>query len=123
MHTLANIRIYTHIFINYLFFDYIIVLFALLDLSFSTNTMHKLYDKSIGLKCPGCDSDQCPISINGVNTTIAAAPGYSIQNGQLIVPSHDWDVYGTYRCEGLDKQLFYTICPTGKVHYIANSVL
>ena len=98
---------------------YSVVLLMLLDPSLSNNIMmRKWYNQTLPLNCPGCDSNECHITINDVNTTVAAAPGYSIQNGQLIVPSHNWDIYGISCCGELNQRSCYTICLQyrGKIH-------
>ena len=95
-----------------------IVLFAIF---IPTDAIRKSYHESIQLDCPNCDSNECPISINGVNTTtMAGSAKYTIQNNQLILPPDDWDSYGRICCGTTGQQSCYTVCPqpTGK-YYIS----
>ena len=65
-------------------------------------------DESLPLTCSGChsDIDECSIRINGINTSA----GTTLQNGNLILRSRDWGVYGTVCCGGIDQQSCYKIC-------------
>ena len=70
--------------------------------------LEKSYYDTLSLDCPGCNTNECLVSINGMNATATA----TVQNGQLVLGSRNWDNYGTVCCGDMpDQQDCYQVCP------------
>ena len=76
---------------------------------------HKPYAESLPVTCPGCDTNECFITTNDINSTATA----TVHNGQLMLRSYNWDDYGTICCGDTDQQSCYQICPLYTGYYIA----
>ena len=69
---------------------------------------YKSYNESLSLDCPGCHTNECPVSINGIDATATA----TVQSDQLVLGSRDWGNYGTVCCGNMpDQQDCYEVCP------------
>ena len=81
----------------------------------SVGAVLKPYDESLPLNCPSCDdsANKCSANINGINTTLPAT------DGQIILPSRNWNVFGDVCCGTINQHTCYTVCPrhTGKKCY------
>lgn len=77
----------------------------------------KPYDRNLSLACPGCSTNECYITNNGINVT--DGDGVTVQNGQLTLRSHDWGNYGNVCCGHIgQRQSCYQVCPllTGELY-------
>jgi len=82
----------------------------------SVEIVVKAYNESITLPCPGCDVYyvECPAIINGIGTSLPAT------NGSIVLPPHNWDVFGDVCCGTTNQPTCYTVClqHDGKKSYL-----
>ena len=99
-----------NIFINFVYVHVVLFYIFIASVSAQAEVIYKLYDQSTQLNCPNCDSNECPININGVSSSTTST-GYTIQNRKLTIPPHNLDGYGRICCGSMGQQSCYTVCP------------